>query len=128
MSNIASNSEIDSVDSSFDSSDDDLVELLLITIMYEYKKSSMGRNQIRTSSLTNYEFINKLLNGSPIVYYELFHMDKTCFITFCDNLRILKFLGDSRDVSLEEKVLVTLFIFSTQHLTKNFCRSFSTFD
>ena len=112
MSNNASDSEIDSIDSSSDSSDDDLAELFMITMVYEYEKSCMAKNRVRTSSLTGREFVNELLNGSPTVCYELFRMDKTCFVTFCDDLRRRNYLGDSRDVCLEEKVAITLFILS----------------
>ena len=96
-------------------------------MVYEYEKSSMVKNQIRTPSLIDCEFINELLNELPIVYCELFYMDKICFVTFCDDLRRHNYLGDLRDMCLEEKAAITIY-FSLQHLTRSCCRSFSTFD
>ena len=44
ISNNTLDSEIDSLDNSFDLSNYDLAELLLITMVYEYKKSLMVKN------------------------------------------------------------------------------------
>ena len=44
MSNNASDDGIDSVDSSFDSSNDDFVKLHMISMVYEYEKSFMDKN------------------------------------------------------------------------------------
>ena len=110
MSNNTLDSEIDSLNNSSDLWNDDLDKLLMITVVYEYEKSSMVKNWIRASSITGHEFINELLNGLFIIYYELFCMDKICFVTFCYNLRRHNYLDDSRDMCLEDMVAITLFI------------------
>ena len=60
-----------------------------------------------------------------IACYELFHMDKTCFVTFYDDLRRHNYVGDSRDMCLEE-VTITLFILA-YNTPQRCCKSFSTF-
>ncbi|XP_061339433.1 uncharacterized protein LOC133286101, partial [Gastrolobium bilobum] len=93
-----------------DTSDDELAELCIIGMVYDYNEKFLNKTKVRTSALTGRDFITKILNGSGTVCFELFRMEKTCFINFCNELRGKSYLSDSRDVLLEEKVAMFLFI------------------
>ena len=97
-------------DSSSDSSDDELAELLIIDMLYDYDQKFLNKIKVRTSALTGHDFVAEVLNGSRTVCFELFRMKKTCFVNFCNELRGKMYLSDSRDVLLEEKVAMFLFI------------------
>ncbi|XP_061351787.1 uncharacterized protein LOC133296740 isoform X2 [Gastrolobium bilobum] len=97
-------------ESALDSSDDELVELCIIDMVCDYNKKFLNKTKVRTSILTGRDFVTEILNGSGTVCFELFRMEKTCFTNFCNELRGKSYLSDSRDVLVEEKVAMFLFI------------------
>ena len=95
---------------SLDSSDDEMAELLMVNMVYDYNQKFLNKEIAHDSKLSGREFVDELLSGSATVCFDLFRMKKPCFIKLCDVLKEKKFLSDSRYVSIQEKVAMFLFI------------------
>lgn len=92
------------------SSDDEMAEMLMINMVYDYYQDYLNKTAVHDSKLSGREFVNEILNGSGTVCFDLFRMRKPCFVRFCNELKEKNYLSDSRDVFVEEKVAMFLFI------------------
>ncbi|XP_057426218.1 uncharacterized protein LOC130719617 [Lotus japonicus] len=92
------------------SSDDEMAEMLMINMVYDYYQDYLNKTAVHDSKLSGREFVNETLNGSGTVCFDLFRMRKPCFVRFCNELKEKNYLSDSRDVFVEEKVAMFLFI------------------
>ncbi|XP_057453150.1 uncharacterized protein LOC130745015 [Lotus japonicus] len=92
------------------SSDDEMAEMLMINMVYDYYQNHLNKTVMNDSKLSGREFVNEILNGSGTVCFDLFRMRKPCFVRFCNELREKNYLSDSRDVFVDEKVAMFLFI------------------
>ncbi|KAF7827234.1 protein ALP1-like [Senna tora] len=102
--------DIDNSSSESSEEDSKLEELLMINMIYEYESKFLNKVPVRTSKLTGQQFIDELIQGSGTVCYELLRMEKSCFINLCDELKRKDYLQGSRNVTLEEKVAIFLYI------------------
>lgn len=89
----------------------------LIMLVKKLLKGSTKRQRISTSSLTCSLYIQELLNGSPIVCYDLMRMDKNGFISLCQLFKEKGWLSDSKHLTVEEKM--AMFLFTISHNLRN---------
>nr|XP_043639264.1 protein ALP1-like [Erigeron canadensis] len=99
-----------SVSSSSNSSSDEDAEdhIDLVMFMYLKKHVKLDRKPCRTSTLSEKEYLREIVCGNPIQCYELFRMKPHVFLNLCDKLKLLGLLQDSRNVSIEEGMAMTL--------------------
>ncbi|XP_062158786.1 uncharacterized protein LOC133866274 [Alnus glutinosa] len=97
------------LDTDSDSSDEEteMREMLdLIVIVMNYRP----REPQRTSILTGAAYINEQLEGNPANCHDMFRMYKGAFRSLCARLRELNYAEDTKLVTVEEAVGITLFI------------------
>lgn len=63
-----------------ESSDGDLFELLIIDMVYDYDKNFLNETKVQTSTLSSYDFVVEVLNRYETTCFDLFQMEKTCFV------------------------------------------------
>jgi hypothetical protein len=94
------------LDTDSDSSDEETEMLDLIVIVMNYRP----REPQRTSILTGAAYINEQLEGNPANCHDMFRMYKGAFRSLCARLRELNYAEDTKLVTVEEAVGITLFI------------------
>ncbi|KAL6494699.1 hypothetical protein OROGR_031499 [Orobanche gracilis] len=83
---------------SSDSSDDEMTELIMINMVYDYNQKFLHKEKVRNSELNGNGFLTEVLTGSGTTCFEMFRMKKPCFLKFCNASRENNYLSDSRDV------------------------------
>lgn len=101
-------SVLSSSSSSSDEDAEDLNDMMIFAYLKKHTKLFMDRLPCRTSILSGKEYTREILCGNPIQCYELFRMKPHVFLNLCDKLKLLGLLQDSRDVSVEEALGITL--------------------
>ena len=93
-----------------DDLDDEMGDLLIISLMVEYERSFISRTPCRTSILTGKMSTLEFLAGHETRCYENFRMEKQVFMNFCDALREVANLRDGKNVCVEEGVAMFLIV------------------
>ena len=98
--------------SSTDSSDldDELGDMLIVSLILEYERSFVSKIPCRTSMLTGKMYTLEFLAGHEARCYDSFRMEKHIFINFCNTLKDIANLRDGKNVSVEEGVAMFLII------------------
>ena len=107
-------------------SDNEIEQLVTIYASEEYSElcKKTPRPQ-RISKLTGHECMVEVLNGHPMTCYQLFQMEPSCFIQFCEELKRVGKIKASKFISIQEQVAIFLFIIAQK--TSGYWRSISTF-
>jgi len=79
------------------------------TVQYQYMKS-MLKTEKRTSSLTGHRWVYEILNGSDTRFFEQVRMSKTIFRRLVDELTQKYGLQHTKNVTVEESVVMFLYI------------------
>ena len=95
--------------SSSDEHDDDN-DMMMLMFLKEYTNVFVDRFPCRTSVLSGKEYIREVVCGNPIQCYESFRMKPHVFLNLCDKMKQLGLLKDSRNVSVEEGMAMSLHI------------------
>ena len=99
---------ISSSSSSSSDEDDDDLDMMMFMFLKENTKAFIDRIPCRTSMLSGKEYVREILCGNPTICYESFRMKPHVFWNLCDKLKMMELLKDTRDVSVEEGLAMSL--------------------
>jgi hypothetical protein len=71
-------------------------------------------------------YITYMLNGHPVPCFQMFRMEPPDFIALCFELRECQFITSTRNLDVEESVVIFSFAYWALPRAADRCRSLST--
>ena len=117
------------------SSEEIIGQVIMLNRLQEMQKSQQIRRPLRTSDMSERQYLQELLNGHPDRLFYTIRMDINTFRSLCRRLVEMEVIEHDRVISVEEAVVMFLWIVTHnqrvrtvaeryQHSGETVCRQF----